>query len=162
MGRFDREQESSHGDIQDAMEEEMESGGRQEEYVQKKDLPIATFHPTTRIIQINMNSEKALVCNYQTWDPTTTLIQAKKLFNEESVQTSQADREQEVLGEEGILDDKKEEEEVVEDQMPTDKFVVHGREGAFLMDKDKWPKLLLPHELEKQMVDSELELECVI
>jgi hypothetical protein len=85
----------------------------------------------------------------------------KKLFNEESIQTSQADREQEVLYEEGILDDKKEEEEVVEDQVPADKFVVHGREGAFLMDKDKWPKLLLPHELEKQMVDSELELECV-
>jgi len=50
MGRFDREQESSHGDSQDAMEEDMESGGQQEEYVQKKDLPIAAFHPITGII----------------------------------------------------------------------------------------------------------------
>lgn len=49
----------------------------------------------------------------------------------------------------------------MEDQVLADKLVVHGREGAYLMDKDKWPKLLLPHELEKQMVDSELELECV-
>lgn len=45
--------------------------------------------------------------NYQTWDPITALIQVKKLFNEESIQTSQADREQEVLCEDGILDDKK-------------------------------------------------------
>jgi hypothetical protein len=64
MGGFDREQESSHGDSQDAMEEDMESGGQQEEYVQKKDLPIAAFHPTTGIIQIATNSKKALVCNY--------------------------------------------------------------------------------------------------
>jgi hypothetical protein len=66
-----------------------------------------------------------------------------------------------VLYEDGILDDKKEEDEVVEDQVLADKLVVHGREGAYLMDKDKWPNLLLPHELEKQMVDSEPELECV-
>jgi hypothetical protein len=67
------------------------------------------------------------------------MIQAKKLLYEESTQTFQADREQEMLCE----------------------LVIHGREGVYLMDKDKWPNLLLPHELEKQMVDSEPEMECV-
>lgn len=66
-----------------------------------------------------------------------------------------------MLCEDGSYDDKKEEDEVVANQVLADKLVIHGREGVYLMDKDKWPNLLLPHELEKQMVDSEPELECV-
>jgi hypothetical protein len=65
MGRFDREQESSHGDSQEAMEVEMECEGVHEE-LQGKALPIAAFHPVTGIIQIDVNTEKALVCNHQT------------------------------------------------------------------------------------------------
>jgi hypothetical protein len=46
----------------------MECEGVHEE-LQGKALPIAAFHPIIGIIQIDVNIEKALVCNHQTWDP---------------------------------------------------------------------------------------------
>jgi len=48
-----------------------------------------------------------------------------------------------------------------EEQVLENKIVVHGREGTYLVDKDKWPKLVLPDVGEGQMVDSEPEIECV-
>lgn len=157
MGRFDREQESSHGDSQEAMEVEMECEGVHEE-LQGKALPIAAFHPVTGIIQIDVNTEKALVCNHQTWDPTSDLLQ--KCSDERSDQTAQADTKQ------GVMQKPAHAENHItghngEEQVPENKIVVHGREGTYLMDKDKWPKLVLPDVGEGQMVDSEPEIECV-
>lgn len=114
--------------------------------------PIAAFHPSMEMISTVMDMDKQLDGGRQNYSQDL-LLDAKKsisvnkngaeflMGNSEGKQTDMQNNNQGLLvnAKKSFSEGKNEEETLVGNSQ---QIVVHGLDGAYLMDKSKWPKLM--------------------
>lgn len=135
IGRIDMEMESNQDDSMEEcmLSEKTDEGSRA--------IPLATFHPMVgHIIMEDNSSFIAQETQQMPVDSTSQTYKATILEHENEKSGAQTGRK---------------EGEYVKDSMSDimandNQFVIHGRDGPYLMDKCKWPKLSLLSELNSQ------------
>jgi hypothetical protein len=124
-GNSDKDQDSNHGDSQEAME-----GATQNDNYQEFVLPIVAYHQSTGMLQIK-ETDRDVIVDSQIWDPTTSLIQhkAKQLAVPE-------DGNPKLLLSE-VMGEHIEKQEKEYGLIPNNQILVNGRSDPYLMSKDK-------------------------
>jgi hypothetical protein len=123
MGRMDREKDTNHDESMEEDLEPVDSKINTEQMVNTTTTPLAAFHPKVGLI--DMRSKPS--------------VGEKAEGYETSCYSKHVQARQQELNEEQIM-------------IPSEsQVVVHGVDGAYLMEKDRWPKLVLV----SKVIDSE-------
>jgi hypothetical protein len=145
MGKFDKcenidkEQDSNHGDSQEAMvgmalDDTYQKSNQNQEGL----VPIAAYHPSTGHLKIMEKGKEGLVVS-QIWNPTTDIVQYKSLQLSLPEEGNSKRVHSEVSAENTNTEDLEDEFGTI----PKDQILVHGDSGPYLMNKDKWPNMPL-------------------
>lgn len=135
FAKIDKDQDYSHGDSQEAMEGEQRADNEQD--IQKDVLPIASFRPedwtaSTGKEMVMFDSKEA-----GTKDREVEMTISASMDIGAAIDPLLLNREVSELPQQESGSPQAPEEMII----PGGKIVVHGREGPYLMDEDKWPKL---------------------
>lgn len=129
--------------MDDALDDSMEDDLGMHQSDQTKDVedgemvpPLAAFHPAMGIISLANQQEDASLPDKGAMMNIMNGVKEDVINSDAGVHT---DKETEILGNEK-------------------QFVVHGADGPFLMDKSKWPKLVISTETNSQDVEGLGEL----
>lgn len=119
-------------------------------------LPLAIYHPNIGTVLLNDEGDN----QSKIWDPTEPLISTKNVTERGLVLVEEGPEERS-LAKKLKGDNTKESQEFDKSQIPKNQMVVHGIMGPYLMDKDKWPQLILPEISDHPMGESEVQTECL-
>ncbi|CAL4887865.1 unnamed protein product [Urochloa decumbens] len=167
-GYNDKETDLSQDSQEDCMEDLVtnESPPRGSNSLVLDKHPLAAFHPSTALVHFHQNLDDPTLKQFtrQTTEGTSGLLKETTTGDLQAgcdgcVGNGQDSQESIILSPEQNMEDKGiPAEKIVGDKgIPAEKIVVHSLEGPYLMDKAKWPNLMLPEEkgpLEEDLLDN--------